>query len=38
MKIEELDEECQLMMANIEALRESDDKIYNKVLNMQNKV
>ena len=34
LKIEELDEESQLMIANIEALRESDDKIYNKVLNM----
>ena len=32
--IEKLDEESQLMIANIEALRESDDKIYNKVLNM----
>ena len=38
LKIEELDEESQLMIANIEALRESDDKIYNKVLNMKNKV
>ena len=34
LKIEELDEESQLMIANIEALRESDDRIYNKVLNM----
>ena len=34
LKIEELDEESQLMIANIEALRESDDKIYNKVLNI----
>ena len=34
LKIEELDDECQLMIANIEALRESDDIIYNKVLNI----
>ena len=34
LKIEELDEESQLMIANIEALRESDDKVYNKLLNM----
>ena len=35
LKIEELDEESQRMIANIEALRESDDKIYNKVLSMK---
>ena len=34
LKIEELDVESQLMIADIEALRESDDKIHNKVLNM----
>ena len=34
LKFEELDEESQLMIANIEALRESDDQIYNKVLSM----
>ena len=34
LKIEELDEESQLMIVKIEALRESDDKIYNKVLNI----
>ena len=34
LKIEEIDEESQLMIANNEALRESDDQIYNKVLNM----
>ena len=34
LKIEELDEESQLMIAHIEALRESDDQIYNKVLSM----
>ena len=34
LKIEELDEESQRMIANIEALRESDAKIYNKVLSM----
>lgn len=33
-KIEDLDDECQLMIANIEALRESDNIIYGKVLNM----
>ena len=31
--IEDLDDECQLMIANIEALRESDNIIYDKVLN-----
>ena len=35
LKIEELDEESQQMIANIEALRESDAKIYNKVLSMK---
>ena len=34
LKIEELDEESQLMIANIKALRESDDMIHDKVLNM----
>ena len=41
LKIEELDDECQLMIANIEALRESDNIIYDKVLHIldeQNKV
>ena len=33
-KIEEMDEEYQSMIANINVLRESDDKIYNKVLGM----
>ena len=33
-KIEDLDDECQLMIANIEALKESDNIIYGKVLNM----
>ena len=33
-KIEDLDDECQLMIANIEALRESDNIIYGKVFNM----
>ena len=33
-KTEDLDDECQLMIANIEALRESDNIIYGKVLNM----
>ena len=36
--MEELDEESQLLIANIEALRESDDRIYNKVLDMMNKI
>ena len=33
-KIEDLDDECQSMIANIEALRELDNIIYGKVLNM----
>ena len=33
-RIEEMDEESQLMIANINALRESDNKIYNKLLSM----
>ena len=37
LKIEELDEESQFMIANIEALRELNDRIYNKVLNIMNK-
>ena len=34
LKIEEMDEESQLMIANIEALRESDKIIYDKMLSM----
>ena len=33
-KFENLDDECQLMIANIEALRESDNMIYGKVIDM----
>ena len=36
-KIEEMDEESQLMIANVNTLRESDNKIYNKVLGMSEK-
>ena len=37
-KTEGLDDKSQLTIANTEALRESDDRINNKVLNMKNKV
>ena len=37
-KTEGLDDKSQLTIANTEALRESDDRINNKELNMKNKV